>query len=314
MTKIRYGAIKSNFNGSRIITIGNFDGVHKGHQSILNYCVKTAVKLNLTSTLITFEPHPRTFFQVAPKQTSLQGLRDKATEVSVLGIDEILIVPFDRKLAEIHAKEFITNILVTFLNMKIIVVGKDFRFGKNRAGNIDLIKHLEKSLDFSLHMISDFIVDNQRISSSLLRKYAKKGDLGKVLKIRGTNLIIRGRVIHGKKLGVKLGFPTLNIKVPSNLCFSGIFIVKLTTINSSMLKTPIWGIASLGKRPTVETKGKLLLEVFLLDYDGDKYGSLVTIEFITKMRDEKKFNTVLDMKKQMTQDEQFTRKFIKING
>ncbi len=196
----------------------------------------------------------------------------------------------------------------------MIVIGDDFRFGKNKSGDSSLIKKLSEILDFKSYIQNDFFLGDQKVSSSLLRNHAGRGNLTRVSELRGSNLIIRGRVIHGKKLGTKLGFPTLNLKVPDNLCFSGIFVIKLTEINFSNVKPQIWGIASLGNRPTIESKGKLLLEVFLLDYSDDKYGSLVTIEFITKLRDEKKFRTIDKMKNQMKKDEILTREFIKING
>ncbi len=313
MTNFYYGFINKQRSAPRIITIGNFDGVHLGHQAILKFCVNQAKKNNLISSVITFHPHPKIFFKSTPEQEAIQTIRDKATEISELNIDEIFFVPFNLKLSKMSPEKFIKDLLIDKLNMKIIVVGKDFKFGSKRSGNINLLKKLGNNYGFKPVIFEDISSNKSRISSTKLRDFAKIGLFSQIYECRGQNLIIRGRIIHGKKLGRTLDYPTINIKVPKNLCFSGIFAVLVSGIYKSNESKKFPGVASLGKRPTLEKNGNLILEVYILDWEKEVYGNLVNIEIIKKIRDEKKFKSLNDLKKQMIIDESIAREKIFLN-
>ena len=313
MTKFYYGSINKKRSSPRIITIGNFDGVHLGHQTILRFCINEAKKNNIISSVITFHPHPKIFFNSTPPQEAIHTLRDKATEISKLNIDEIFFIPFNLKLSKISPTNFIKELLIDKLNMKIIVVGRDFKFGSNRSGDIELLKKLSNDYGFKPIVFENINSENQRISSTRLRYFAKIGLFSQIIKSRGENLVIRGRVIHGKKLGRTLDYPTLNIKVPKNLCFSGIFGVMVSGVDKSNKTKKLPGVASLGKRPTIERDGNLILEVYILDWNKEIYGNLVNIEIVDKIRDEKKFESLDDLKKQMIIDETTVREKIFLN-
>ena len=292
--KINYG-IPKKLKGQRIVTIGNFDGVHKGHQSLLKFCCELAKKTLNISTVITFKPHPMVFFKNKP-HGCIQTLRDKVTEIKDANVDHLIILPFNERLANLPAQKFI-ELLINHLGMKAIVVGKDFRFGKARE----------------TYIADDIIHENKKISSSQIRNFAKKGFLEKVNTHRGRLLTITGRVLHGKKIGRTLEYPTLNIQVPEDLCLKGIFAVTVSEFKNSKPINFLPAIASLGRRPTVENYGKLILEVHVLDWSSEIYGQLISVQLHKKIREEIKFDTLETLKKQMKLDELKTRKFFKLN-
>ena len=308
--KINYG-ISNKSKGHRIVTIGNFDGVHKGHQSLLKFCCSYAKKNQISSTVITFKPHPKVFLQ-NKSHGCIQTLRDKATEIKESKIDQLLILPFNERLANLPAQKFI-ELLIKHLGMKAIVVGKDFRFGKARGGNVNMLEQAGKLLKFKTFVVEDILHENEKISSSQIRNYAREGFLDKVSFYRGKLLTLTGRVVHGKKIGRTLGYPTLNIHVPDDLCISGIFAVTVSQLQSNEKLTYLPAIASLGRRPTVENCGKLILEVHVLDWSSEIYGQLIAVQIHKKIREEIKFNNLDILKNQMQLDEAKTRQFFKLN-
>jgi riboflavin kinase/FMN adenylyltransferase len=308
--KINYG-ISNKLKGHRILTIGNFDGVHKGHQSLLKFCCSYAKKNQIISTVITFKPHPKVFLQ-NKSHGCIQTLRDKATEIKESKIDQLLILPFNERLANLPAQKFI-ELLIKHLGMKAIVVGKDFRFGKARGGNVNMLEQAGKLLKFKTFVVEDILHENEKISSSQIRNYAREGFLDKVSFYRGKLLTLTGRVVHGKKIGRTLGYPTLNIHVPDDLCISGIFAVTVSQLQSNEKITYLPAIASLGRRPTVENCGKLILEVHILDWNLEIYGQLISVEIHKKIREEIKFDNLEALKKQMKIDEVKTRQFFELN-
>ena len=308
--KINYG-IPKKLKGQRIVTIGNFDGVHKGHQSLLKFCCELAKKTQNISTVVTFKPHPIVFFKNKP-HGCIHTLRDKVTEIKDANVEHLIILPFNERLANLAAQKFI-ELLINHLGMKAIVVGKDFRFGKAREGNVSMLMHLGKLLKFKTYIADDIIHENKKISSSQIRNFAKKGFLEKVNTHRGRLLTITGRVLHGKKIGRTLEYPTLNIQVPEDLCIKGIFAVTVSEFKNSKPINFLPAIASLGRRPTVENCGKLILEVHVLDWSSEIYGQLISVQLHKKIRDEIKFDNLETLKKQMKLDELKTRKFFKLN-
>ncbi len=307
--KISYG-IPKKLTGNRIITIGNFDGVHKGHKSLLTTCKNIAHQEGFISSVLTFHPHPNVFFK-SKSHHCLQGLRDKTTEIKATGVDELIILPFQKKLANYSAIKFVKEILNDNLNVKTVIIGEDFKFGKNKSGNAELLQKTGEELGFKTIIIESILGKKHKISSSYLRKLAMDGDIEELNVLRGGNLTISGHVLHGKKLGRKLGFPTLNINVPNNHCMSGIYIASVKGLDSKNNQKSFPAIASLGRRPTVENYGKLLLEVYVLDWSKSVYGKLVTTKLHKKIRDEIKFKELNKMRQQMVMDEIATRKFFK---
>tara|TARA_B100000575_G_scaffold252297_1_gene220194 strand:- start:7595 stop:8542 length:948 start_codon:yes stop_codon:yes gene_type:complete len=310
MRRIKYGKIRKFDNKQRILTIGNFDGVHLGHQAILDYCVENAKKFSLKSSVLTFQPHPKEFFNVKPNQGCIQMLRDKSMEIFSRGIDEIIFARFDKKLANTTSHEFIRNVLVTNLNVRELVVGADFRFGKSRSGDAEMLIDQGTRLGFATTIVPEITIENMKISSSVLRNLAKNGNFASVQNLRCATLKFTGHVSHGNKLGRTLNYPTVNINVPDNLCFSGIFIVRITDNSPKKSFDRKWGIASIGTRPVLETDNKKLLEVYVLDWSGDIYSHLVTVEIMEKIRDEENFKSLDDLKFKMGEDEQVARKYI----
>ena len=310
MKQIRYGKIKKFDDKKRILTIGNFDGVHLGHQTILRHCVQNARKLSLKSSVLTFYPHPREFFNVKPNQECVQTMRDKSREILSKGIDEIIFARFDKRLACTTSHDFIVNVLATNLGVKELVVGSDFRFGRNRTGDVSMLIDRGAKSGFSTTIIPEVSFKNMKMSSSSLRNMAKNGEFSSVENMRRATLKLTGHVYHGNKLGRTLNFPTANIKVPKNLCFSGIFIVRVIDNSPEREFDQKWGIANIGTRPVLETNNEKLLEVYVLDWAGDIYGHLLSVEMIKKIREEKYFKNLEELKSKMVEDEKIAREYI----
>lgn len=312
MKQIRYGKIKKLDDEKRILAIGNFDGVHLGHQTIIEHCVQNARKFSLKSSVLTFYPHPKEFFNVQPNQESVQTLRDKSREILSKGIDEIIFARFDKRLAHTNSHEFITDLLANNLGVKELVVGPDFRFGKDRSGDVSMLIDQGPKIGFTTTIIPEVPFKNMKMSSSLLRNMAKNGEFSAVETMRRATLKLTGHVCHGNKLGRTLNYPTANIKVPKNLCFSGIFIVRVIDNSPDRAFDQKWGIANIGTRPVLETNNEKLLEVYVLDWSGDIYGHLLSVEMIKKIREEKYFKTLEELKFKMVEDEKIAQEYISI--
>ncbi len=309
--RIRYGVPKK-LKGQRVVSIGNFDGVHLGHQSLLKFCSDFGVKHQIISSVLTFKPHPRVYFQNI-SNGCIQTMRDKTTEIKSNNVDELFILPFKKKLANLSAKNFIEDILVDRLGMKAIIVGKDFKFGKGRVGDVEMLMQLGKILKFETHIEDDVLESMKKISSSQLRNMASKGYFKKVKEHRAKILTLSGHVIHGKKIGRTLGFPTLNIVMPNDLCISGIFAVTISGLDTKKSQSFLPAVASLGRRPTVENYGKLILEVYVLNWNSEAYGRLVSVQIHKKIREEIKFDNLDKLRNQMKLDELNVREFFKLN-
>jgi riboflavin kinase/FMN adenylyltransferase len=289
----------------RAVTIGNFDGVHRGHQALINQARAEATAGSLICTVLTFEPHPKAFFQPAKAPAKIQGLRDKAKALADLGVDEFWILPFRRSLAEMTAEDFMEKVLHQTLAAKSLVIGDDFCFGAKRRGNHDLLAQAASAYDWTIARMPSVSVQGERASSSALRAALGRGDLQAVARLMGRPYSLSGYVIHGQKLGRSLGFPTLNIPVPASLCLSGILIASVHGLSDG----PLAAVASIGHRPTVASAGHLLLEVHCLDWSGDAYGKIVTVEIHQKIRDEVKYDGLAEMTDQIRKDAQTARDY-----
>jgi riboflavin kinase/FMN adenylyltransferase len=272
------------------LTIGNFDGVHRGHQALLAHVTAAASRLGLEAAVMTFEPHPREYFAQRAGDPSkaparIANLRDKLESLDGAGIDRVIVEHFNEHFAAMSPQEFTERVLVQGLHVKWLMVGDDFCYGAKRAGNVALLTEAGKEYGFHVETMPTVMHGEQRISSSAVRAKLAAGDFDATGELLGHPYAISGHVIHGAKLGRTLGFPTLNLRVMHRPAVSGIFVVRVHGLGDR----PLQGVASLGVRPTVEDQGRMLLEVHLFDYDQPAYGKLVRVEFLAKLRDEEKY-------------------------
>jgi len=274
------------------VTIGNFDGVHLGHQAILDRVRAHAQAHGLAPTVMTFDPHPRAFFaarsgrpDLAPAQIST--LRDKVQELARHGMQQIVLARFDGRLSGMAPEDFIRRLLVDGLNTRWLLVGEDFRYGHKRGGDIELLRRTGRQFGFEVETIAD-IPDSggRRISSSELRLALAGGDLERARTLLGYAYRISGHVGHGQKIGRTIGYRTLNQRVPAHCALrNGVYVVRV----HGLAAQPLPGVASLGVRPTIDEQGRRVLETHLLDCNIDAYGKLASVEFVRFLRDEEKF-------------------------
>ena len=272
------------------LAIGNFDGMHLGHQALLKLLVSTAQTQQLIPAVMTFEPHPREFFTPQNAPARLSSLREKLEYFKEVGVQKVLICRFNKAFAGISAQDFMQKILVDALNARTILVGEDFRFGAKRQGEVqDLIQ-----AGFQLSPLPKVQVGGARVSSTLVREALANGELMQAQLLLGRTYSISGKVVHGAKRGRQMGFPTANVHMRHERpALTGVYAVKLDGLQS---------VANLGVRPTIEGIPKLMLEVHVLNFDGNLYDKHVHVEFLHKIRDELKFESLDALKAQITKD------------
>jgi riboflavin kinase/FMN adenylyltransferase len=278
------------------LTIGNFDGVHRGHQAMLARLIEAAEDLRLPPAVLTFDPHPREFFAKGAAPPRLSQLRQKFDVFRAFGIARTIVARFDHPLAAMTPENFIDDVLVRRLDARWVLVGDDFRFGRARAGNLAVLRAHAQT--FSVEGMRTVAVDTQRASSTAVREALAVGNLTRAAALLGRAYAISGRVAHGRKLGRSLGFPTANIPLRHPPALSGVFAVRVHGLG----ETPRTGVASIGVRPTITHDGPPLLEVFLFDFDQTIYGRRVTVEFMHKLRDEEKYETLDALTRQIQAD------------
>ncbi|KAG0190650.1 hypothetical protein DFQ28_001765 [Apophysomyces sp. BC1034] len=269
------------------LTIGNFDGVHRGHQALLARVRAAASARGLPVCVMTFEPHPREFFDPAGAPPRIAMLRDKLEALRRNGVDRVAVEHFNHTFASQSPDTFVERIIVNGLHARWVMIGDDFRYGAKRAGDFLSLKAAGAQHGFDVEQIPT-VADpsGARISSSAVRASLVAGELAAARAALGRPIVISGHVVHGMKLGRELGFPTLNLPISHKRpALAGIFIVQVHGIDA----TPLPGVASLGWRPSVDNAGRILLEVHLLNWHGDAYGKLARVEFLEKLRDEQKF-------------------------
>tara|TARA_X000001036_G_scaffold67754_2_gene58616 strand:- start:3768 stop:4664 length:897 start_codon:yes stop_codon:yes gene_type:complete len=280
------------------LTIGNYDGIHLGHQAILKKLISESKSNNILSSVMTFEPHPREFFspKLAPKR--IISLREKLEYFDELKIDQVFIVNFNDEFSRKSYLDFI-EILKKNIQAKKIIIGNDFRFGKQREGNID--KLIDNSVDVCV--MNKIEYKGERVSSTIIRDSLAAGDLKRAAMLLGRSYSISGKVVHGDKRGREIGFPTANIHMFHNRPpLKGVFAVKLNNM---------YGVANLGVRPTIAGFSKLNLEVHLFNFSKNIYGKHAHVTFLKKIRDEKKFENIDALKKQIQIDIDNVKKFFK---
>ena len=281
------------------VTIGNFDGVHLGHQTMLQQLVATAHARQLTPCAITFEPHPREFFTPELAPARLSNLRDKLDGLHKLGIEHVHICRFNHTLAHMPAEQFIEQILVHGLSMRHLLIGDDFRFGAKRAGDFALLQARSAEHGYDLSAMPSITSNGLRVSSTAVRDALANNQMGLAQKLLGRPYRISGHVAHGDKLGRELGFPTANLLIKhTKLPLSGIFVVEVDGLGPK----PLPAVASLGVRPTVKTAAQPLLEIHLLNFSDNLYGRIIHVDFLAKLRDEEKYPDLATLTRQIQRD------------
>ena len=286
-----------------VATIGNFDGVHLGHQAVLGELAEKGAELNLPTALITFEPQPMEYFIPDKVPARLTRFREKVVALQRYSVDRVCCLSFNKRLANLSAEDFIQQILVDKLGVKYLVVGDDFRFGRDRKGTFDMLLDAGKQHGFHVVSMHTFEIDAERVSSTRIRASLEKGDMATAEKLLGRSYRMSGRVAHGEKLGRELGFPTANIHLHRHASpIQGIFVVEVFGLDMyDKYRQPIQGVASVGTRPTVN-ETKALLEIYLLDFNETIYGRHIQVSFLKKLRAEKKFDSLDELTQQIQKD------------
>lgn len=297
-----------------VLTIGTFDGVHIGHQKIIKQLNEVAKKNDGESVLFTFYPHPRmVLFPNSHGLKLIQTQKEKLEKLERIGLKNIIVHPFTKEFSRLTAIEFVRDYLVNKLNIKTIVIGYDHQFGKNREGSIELLKELAPVYDFEVIEIGAKDIDEVNVSSTKIREALKNGDITLANTYLGEEFELNGEVEHGKKLGTKLGYPTANIDIKSDVKLvpkNGVYATRVTLENGA----EHFGLVSIGERPTVDDSGKITIEVYLLDFEGDLYGTQLCLKMLKRIRDEKKFESIEELKNEMQKDESLLRDWIVDNN
>ncbi|MDR2166039.1 MAG: bifunctional riboflavin kinase/FAD synthetase [Zoogloeaceae bacterium] len=291
-----------------VLAVGNFDGVHLGHQALLSRLKDKARACGHAAAVMTFEPHPREFFSPGTAPARLTPLREKLVFFAEAEIDLVFVIPFNRAFAALDAEDFLHGVLLRVLNMRHLIIGDDFRFGCDRRGDRDYLRMAARRLDFTMEATSTVSIGGERVSSSAIRQALGTGNLVKAAAFLGRPYATTGRVVHGRRLGRQLGFPTANLYLRhAPLPLTGVFAIRVL-LDGRMLS----GVSNVGLRPTLETgEARALLEAHVLDFQGDLYGRLLTIEFAHRLREEMKFSSLDVLKAQIARDVDAARDFFR---
>ena len=298
----------SSLDTPHAVTIGNFDGLHLGHQAMLTRLKTVARERSLPTCVLSFEPHPREFFTPDQAPARLSSLREKAEYLRQLGIDRLHVFRFDHAFAALPAEAFVQRVLGHTLQARYVLVGDDFRFGAKRAGDFALLQATGQTLGIDVESLPTVEIAGERSSSTAVRTALAQGDLDHAARLLGRPYSISGRVVHGDKLGRDIGFPTANIQLKHNRPpLMGIFAVELHGLNGA----PLPGVASLGKRPTVKSPDAVpVLEVHLFDFNTEIYGRRVQVDFLHKLRDEEKYPDLDTLVAQIQRDVNNAKHFL----
>ncbi len=293
------------FKNGCVLSIGNFDGLHLGHRAVIRKLVERGKVLGLPVVIMFFEPQPLEYFLGDNAPSRLMRLREKVIEMAKLPVDNLLIVRFNQNFANRDAEQFIEHILINTLNVKHLVIGDDFHFGKARRGNFGMLKEKGRLNGFTVEDTGSFQLGGLRISSTLIRDALVAGDLKGAEKLLGHCYSVCGRIAHGDKLGRTIGYPTANIRMHrKNTPVNGVFAVTMTGIDGLEFE----GVANVGTRPTLDGGSKVTLETYLFDFNKEIYGRYVEVHFHQKIRDESRFHSLEELKAQIVKDVAETKK------
>jgi len=307
----RIKATKQAYNQGSVVTIGVFDGLHIGHQALINRTIEKASELSLPSVVFSFEPTPTDYFAKKEKQLRLTSFRQKYHLIKEMGINNFYVPPFDSKMEEMSVDNFIDFHLLKNLNVKHLIVGDDFKFAKNKSGSIVELEQSSRSNNFSVESVSTIEIDFKRVSSTLIRQLLLDNQLEAANRYLGRNYFIEGRVIYGQQLGRTIGVPTANVDIEKlNNPLRGVFCVKVVIENNDK---NYFGVANIGYKPTIKGEN-LTLEVHIFNFEQDIYEARIQVEFMKYLRGEKKFNGVEELKAQINRDIEEASKYFKDLG
>ncbi len=300
---------KAELMQSAVVTIGAFDGVHKGHQAVLKHVMALAKQNEALSAIVTFEPLPREYFAPLSAPARLMSFREKFEACRQFGLDAMLLVPFNDRMRNTSAESFIQSVLVNGFNCKHCIIGDDFKFGRDGQGDFTFLQAMGMEYGFKVEAMPTQLEENQRISSSLIRQLLEAGDFVSVKCLLGRDYEITGRVVYGKQLGRTLGLPTANVELHRlRTAMSGVYVAQ-TRIADNEDWLP--AVVNIGTRPTVEDSIKAILEVHLIGQEHiDLYGKRISTRFIQKIRDEKKFSGLDELKSQIQNDIQNAKQLL----
>ncbi|MBV8803178.1 MAG: bifunctional riboflavin kinase/FAD synthetase [Gammaproteobacteria bacterium] len=307
-TKLIRGLYNNSFpQKGCVLTIGNFDGIHLGHQALIKRIKASAQELAISSMVMTFEPQPLEYFAAEHPVPRLTRFREKFSLLSASGVDQVCVVRFNAKIAALTAEEFIKKILCETLHVKHLIVGKDFRFGYQRQGDINMLRAAGALFNFTVEIMPDVILAGERVSSTRVRKALGENNLALAEGLLGRPYSMMGKVVYGNQLGRQLGFPTANIYLHRIATpVHGIYVVGVYGLK----KKPVKGVANVGTRPTVDGT-RILLEVYLFNFKQMIYGKEVTVEFYEKLREEERYANLELLKDQMKKDAKLAKEYFK---
>jgi riboflavin kinase/FMN adenylyltransferase len=283
-----------------VVTIGSFDGVHLGHQSILQQVIDKAKSINCLSVVMTFEPQPQEYFSAETAPPRLMRLREKIEALLAFGVDLVVCMRFNEQLRQLTAEQFVNRVLVDGVKTQHLIVGDDFRFGCDRKGDFQMLERMGRQQGFSVQDTQTVQVQSQRVSSTRVRDLLQHSDFKSVADLLGRSFTISGRVTYGQQLGRKLGFPTANLNLNRfRAPLAGVYTV---WVEIEGMSGRFKGAANVGVRPTIGDKVKPILEVHLLDFDQQIYGQRITVEFVHKIRDEQQFTSIDDLAESISED------------
>ncbi|MFN0278691.1 MAG: bifunctional riboflavin kinase/FAD synthetase [Pyrinomonadaceae bacterium] len=308
--KIFHGTENANILKTTVLTLGVFDGLHLGHQRIMQTVVERAKAVGAHATAITFDPHPRAVLHPESAPPLLQTLDQRLASLEVLGIEQVIVVKFDREFANQPAENFLTDIIHDRLHAKEVYLGKGFAFGKDRGGNINLLRKMSEELGFIADEVEEVQMRGQRISSSAIRNLLAEGRINLARRMLGRPYGVEGVIIRGNRRGHTIGFPTANLK-PHNRV-----IPRYGVYATATLIDGIWrkSITNIGVRPTFEQTQEPSIETYVFDFEGDLYGDVLRVRFLHRIREEQKFNGIEELKVQIEKDTSRARNYFHHQG
>lgn len=310
---VTHGSV-SPVRGPHALTIGNFDGVHIGHQAMLTRVAAEARGRGLVSCALTFEPHPREFFAPDAAPARLTRLREKLELIAAAGVEHVHVARFNARFAALPAERFVEEVLVQGLRARWLLVGRDFRYGARRAGDYAALEAESRRHGFALEPMPEVTQAGERISSSAVRAALLAADFQRAERLLGRPYTLSGRVAHGAKLGRRLGFPTANLVLPRRAPLAGVYVVEACGADASDGQRWLPGVASVGRRPTVNEVAVPLLEVHLFDVAEELYGRHLRVRFVERLRDEEKYPDLDALRAAIARDVAMAKEFFAKHG
>ncbi len=296
--RLFHGTDNAEITRPTVLTLGVFDGLHLGHQLIMQTVVERAHSIGAVPTVITFEPHPRAVLHPESAPPLLQTFDQKIEALGVLGIEQTIVIHFDKSFAQIRAEDFLRDVIADRLHARDVYLGRGFAFGHNREGNIELLQSISQDLGFFAEEVPEVRLRGERVSSTRIRELLNQGRVNRARRMLGRPYGVEGRVVRGAERGVKLGFPTANLQ-PRNrvIPLKGVYVTA-TLLEGEWRRS----VTNIGTRPTFETEAETSVETFVMNWSGNLYGDVVRVRFLHRLRNEKKFSSIDELKSQIERD------------